>query len=165
MPSALPHVVAVERLVAADQQTVFDLLADPAQHPLLDGSGSVVSAKPDNPTRLSRGARFAMTMRIGVAYRITNTVVEFDEPRRIAWRHFAGHRWRYVLTAVGDQTLVREEWDPTRVPHLWPWFALSRFPARNRTGMAASLERLADLVAPDLSAGPPPSPAPARDSG
>ncbi len=159
------RVVSVERTIPADAERIFNILADPAQHPLIDGSGSVRSASTNNPERLAQGTPFAMRMSLGARYRIHNVVVEFEESRRIAWRHFAGHRWRYVLTALGDQTLVREEWDPTRVPHLWPWFALSRFPARNRTGMEASLERLADLVAPDLSAGPPPSPAPARDSG
>lgn len=148
MPTLLPHVVAVERVVRTDPQTVFDVLADPARHPLLDGSGSVRSADADNPSRLSKGARFGMGMQIGLPYRITNTVVEFDEPRRIAWRHFAGHRWRYLLAPVDGGTLVREEWDPTRVPHLWPWYVLSRFPDRNRAGMEATLDRLAGLVSP-----------------
>ena len=139
-------VVGVERVVPASPQTVFDLLADPGKHPLLDGSGSVRQAHAANPARLSKGARFGMDMRIGRSYSITNTVVEFDEPHRIAWRHFAGHRWRYLLTEVDGGTLVREEWDPTRVPHLAPFYALTRFPARNRVGMAATLRRLAGIV-------------------
>ena len=139
-------VVGVERLVPAGPQTVFDILADPAKHPLLDGSGSVRQARAGNPARLSKGARFGMDMRIGRSYSITNTVVEFEEPHRIAWRHFAGHRWRYLLTEVDGGTLVREEWDPTRVPHLVPFYALSRFPARNRVGMEATLRRLAEMV-------------------
>jgi len=142
----LGRVVAVERVVPADPQTVFDILADPALHPVLDGSGSVRRAREGNPARLSQGAHFGMDMHLGLRYRIDNTVVEFDEPRRIAWRHFAGHRWRYVLTPVATGTLVREEWDPSRVPHLWPYLALTRFPSRNRTGMTASLERLAEMV-------------------
>ena len=132
----------------AEPQVVFDLLADPARHPELDGSGSVRRALDGNPERLSKGARFSMDMKLGVSYRISNLVVEFDEPRQIAWRHFAGHRWRYTLTAVDGGTLVREEWDPSRVPHLWLYFRLTRTPARNRAGMEATLERLADLVAP-----------------
>ena len=142
----LGDVVTAERVVPADPQTVFDVLADPAQHPRLDGSGSVRQARAGNPARLSKGAQFGMDMVLGLPYRITSTVVEFDEPRRIAWRHFAGHRWRYVLTPVADGTLVREEWDPSRVPHLWLYFSLSRFPARNRAGMEASLERLGQMV-------------------
>jgi len=144
----LSPTVSAERVVPAEPQVVFDLLADPARHPELDGSGSVQRAHDGNPERLSKGARFGMDMRIGVPYRISNIVVEFDEPRRIAWRHFAGHRWRYTLTPVEGGTLVKEEWDPSRVPHLWLYFRLTRTPARNKAGMEATLERLADLVAP-----------------
>lgn len=43
-----------------------------------------------------------MDMRIGVPYRIRNTVVEFEEGTRIAWRHINGHRWRYELTPLPE---------------------------------------------------------------
>jgi hypothetical protein len=73
--------------------------------------------------------------------------VEFDEGQRIAWRHFAGHRWRYLLTTVPGGTLVREQWDPTPVPHFVRIYRLLKFPERNRAGMEATLERLERLVA------------------
>ncbi len=140
-------VVAVERVVPADPHTVFELLADPAQHVLVDGSGSLRRTR-GGPQRLSPGARFGMDMRVGLPYRISNVVVEFEEGTRIAWRHFAGHRWRYTLTPAPDgRTFVREEWDPSRVPHLWVSYRLARFPERNRRAMAATLERLAEAVA------------------
>ncbi len=145
-PLAAP-VVTVERLVSTDAQTVFDLLADPRQHVVLDGSGSVREADPENPERLSKGARFGMRMHLAVPYRISNIVVEFEEGRVIAWRHLAGHRWRYTLRPVGDGTLVREEWDPRRVPHLGPYYRLMGFPERNRRGMEQTLERLEAAVA------------------
>ena len=125
---------------------MFDLLADPAQHVQLDGSGSIRRPRAGNPQRLANGARFGMDMRRGLPYRITNRVVEFEEPTRIAWRHFAGHRWRYILTPVEGGTLVREEWDPSRVPHLWPFYRLMRFPERNRADMTVTLRRLAAAV-------------------
>jgi len=139
-------VTAAERTIAADPQQIFDVLADPAQHPVIDGSGSVQSAAPNNPVRLSLGASFGMGMHLGRAYRIRNTVVEFDEPRRIGWRHFAGHRWRYVLEPTPGGTLVREEWDCSPVPWLYPALRLLRFPERNRRGMVQTLERLDELV-------------------
>ena len=147
MPAADSPVVTVERVIAADARTVFDLLADPSTHPLLDGSGSVRTAAVGNPRRLSKGARFGMHMRLGVPYRITNVVVEFEEGQRIAWRHFAGHRWRYLLTTVPGGTLVREQWDPTPVPYFVRIYKLLTFPERNRAGMQATLERLERLVA------------------
>lgn len=42
-------VVTVERTIPADAAAIFDVLADPAQHPVIDGSGSVRDARPDNP--------------------------------------------------------------------------------------------------------------------
>ncbi len=83
-----------------------------------------------------------MSMRLGASYQVRNTVVEFEESRRIAWRHFAGHRWRYLLTPVSSGTLVREEWDPSPVPWLYPALRLLGFPERNRRGMELTLARL-----------------------
>jgi uncharacterized protein YndB with AHSA1/START domain len=103
--------VTVERVIPAAPGLIFELLADPRQHHVFDGSGSVKEARISAPTRLSLGATFAMNMRIGLPYRITNTVVEFEENRRIAWRHFGGHIWRYILTPVEGGTLVTEQFD------------------------------------------------------
>lgn len=90
---------------------IFDLLADPRQHPRVDGSGSV-QAHVSGPQRLSLGDHFGMDMRIGFPYRIDNVVVEFEEGRRIAWRHLGRHRWRYELEPIDDRrTLVTETFD------------------------------------------------------
>lgn len=105
------EVVTVERVIPAAPGLIFELLADPRQHHVFDGSGNVKEARISSPQRLSLGASFAMNMRIGLPYRITNTVVEFEENRRIAWRHFGGHVWRYVLTPVDGGTLVTEQFD------------------------------------------------------
>ena len=92
---------------------VFDLVARPANHPRFDGSGTVTSPS-FGPDRLSLGSRFGMSMRLVVPYRITNTVMEFDEGRLIAWRHLGGHRWRYEFEPVSDSsTLVTETFDGT----------------------------------------------------
>jgi hypothetical protein len=42
---------------------------------------------------------------------MTNTVVEFDENRRIAWQHFGGHIWRYILEPVDGGTKATEQFD------------------------------------------------------
>jgi hypothetical protein len=52
-----------------------------------------------------------MDMKIGVPYKMTNTVVEFEENRRIAWQHFGGHIWRYILEPVDGGTKVTEQFD------------------------------------------------------
>lgn len=155
--------VTVSRLIAASPRQIFGVLADPARHADIDGSGSVRRARSGNPARLYLGARFAMDMQLGAAYRITNEVVEFEEDRRIAWRHFNGHIWRYVLTEQdraadvgGDETgkaetgragatLVTEQWDPTPARHRVA-LQLLGFPRRNGRGMRATLARLAEVV-------------------
>lgn len=137
--------VTVERVIAAPARAIFDLIADPAMHPVLDGSGSVRRARRGNPARLSLGAKFGMDMRLGIPYRIRNTVVEFEEGRLIAWRHMGGHRWRYELEPTDGGTKVTETFDystalsPRGVERLG-------FPERNRKGMEATLERLAARV-------------------
>ena len=135
-------IVSVTRTVAAPAQDIFDVLATPARHAEIDGSKSVRGIQPGTPERLSAGARFGMQMRIGLPYRILNEVVEFDEPTRIAWRHFGGHVWRYLLEPVDDQhTHVTEQFDATgsRAPAvLW----LIRARRRNEKSINATLARL-----------------------
>lgn len=108
------QIVSATRTVAAPAHAVFELLAHPAQHHLIDGSGTVRGAQERTPDRLSLGAKFGMEMRWGAPYKILNEVVEFEQDRRIAWKHFGGHVWRYVLTPVDDEhTAVTEQFDPT----------------------------------------------------
>jgi len=137
--------VSEERIIATEPQRLFDIIADPAMHPVIDGSGSVRAARPGNPTRLSPGAMFSMDMQLGASYKIRNTVVEFDEPHRIAWRHFNGHVWRYLFEPVDGGTRVTEQWDPADA-HNKLFLRLSRFPARNRRGIHRTLLRLDEIA-------------------
>jgi hypothetical protein len=139
---ARSDIVSGTRTVGAPAQDIFDLLATPARHREIDGSGTVRGVQPRTPDRLSAGARFGMEMRIGLPYKILNEVVEFDEPIRIAWRHFGGHVWRYLLEPVDEQhTRVTEQFDTTgsRAP-----LVLSAIRARSRNAKAinATLDRL-----------------------
>src|SRR5216684_349308 len=95
-------VVTVERVIPAIPETIFELLVDPGRHRLIDGSESVRDPK-SAPPRLSLGAKFDMAMKVGIPYTMTNTVIEFEEGRRIAWqtrpaarlaRSFGGRIWR-----------------------------------------------------------------------
>jgi uncharacterized protein YndB with AHSA1/START domain len=115
--------VSAERVVRAPAERIFDLLARPSQHRLIDGSGTVRDPY-EGPERLTLGARFGMDMKIGGAYRMVNEVVEFEEGRRIAWQPRPDHRgvdrliggriWRWELEPVDGGTLVRETWDISR---------------------------------------------------
>jgi uncharacterized protein YndB with AHSA1/START domain len=135
--------VSVERVIAAPPEKIFAVLADPAQHPVIDGSGTVKHARGKQPDRLTLGAKFGMSMRMGIPYAITNTVVEFDENRLIAWRHFGGHRWRYELEPVADGTRVRETYDwSTAILGTRLYIAASGWPKRAERAMTETLERL-----------------------
>ena len=145
-PDMATRSVSVSRRIAASPEAIFALLVDPAKHPLLDGSGSLVRVAGKPPTRLGPGSRFSMDMRLGVPYRMRNTVVEFAEGKRIAWAHISRARWRWELAREDDgATTVTETFDWSTSP---VGFLIERsgFPERNRASMAASLERLARLV-------------------
>lgn len=136
--------VSASKVIAAPADAIFDVLADPSRHCEFDGSDSVLAAK-GNPPRLTLGAKFGMKMRIGLPYTIKNTVVEFEEGRRIAWRHFGRHIWRYELEPVDGGTKVTETFD--YAPALWPWL-LERTgaPKKNAASIDATLERLDALM-------------------
>jgi len=139
--------VSAEIVIDADATTIFDVLADPAQHALFDGSDSV-KAKIAGPPRLYLGAKFSMRMRLVAPYLTRNICVEFDEDRRIAWRHLAGHVWRYELAPVDDQTArtrVTETFDYAPAP-IGAVYERIGIPGRNRRSIEATLQRLKVLV-------------------
>ena len=140
------YLVSESKFIAADPQTLFDIVADPAMHPALDGSGSVRASRPGGAERLTLGAKFGMDMKLGAPYKIENTVVEFDEPRLLAWRHFNGHVWRYLFEPADGGTTVTEQWDARPAKNRF-FLKLSGFPTRNRAGIKATLDNLAELAA------------------
>lgn len=147
-------VVTVERVIAAPPEAIFELLADPAKHPLIDGSGAVEAAKDEGGGRLAIGSTFGMSMRAGLPYSMVNTVIEYEENRRITWQTRApgvpgllvgGRIWRYELEPVEGGTRVRESWDITKDRQRLG-LRLTGFPARTRQNMEKTLERIAQLV-------------------
>ncbi|WP_114559996.1 SRPBCC family protein [Desertihabitans aurantiacus] len=130
-------------LVDAPPAVVFDILADPHQHRRIDGSGTVRGVV-TGPARLALGAEFGVRMQLfRVRYRIRNRVVEFERDRLIAWRHFAGHRWRYRLEPSGSATTVTEEFDWSRSPlPARLVMTVLGMRGRNRRSIPATLQRL-----------------------
>ncbi len=145
--------VSAGTTIAAPPAVVFAILSDPHQHVRIDGSGSLQNLI-DGPDRLAKGDRFHVSMKLlGLPYKITNTVVEYEQDRRIAWRHFGGHRWRYELTPTTDGgTEVVETFDYSRHTGLNKAFIeLLGFPERNRRGIEGTLERLKDAAEADAA--------------
>jgi hypothetical protein len=159
--------VSVERIIAAPAAAVFAALTDQSTHAVIDGSGALRQVDGTTLTARLRAESVFITpmsrrlrrltrvdvIQVGVAMlvrgRMRNVVVEFDENRRIAWRNFGRHVWRYELQAVdnteGPRTLVRETFDyGTNVaPWLLEW---AGFPAHNRRGMNQTLAALDGLL-------------------
>jgi hypothetical protein len=89
-----------------------------------------------------------MSMRMGTPYKITNEVVEFDEPYLIAWRHLGRHVWRYRLRPVDGGTEVTEEFDWNDARSRLA-IKLIGAPARNARAIEATLDRLVAHFADD----------------
>ena len=139
--TGIPLLVAVQIEINAPARKIFDLLADPAMHPVIDGSGSVKRPL-SGPKRLYLGAKFGMGMRIKIPYRVTNEVVTFEEDREIAWRHLMRWEWRYKLTPLDEnKTLVREEFD-ARPSRSQRWLEFTGAMKANPKLMAKTLVRL-----------------------
>jgi hypothetical protein len=140
-------IVSHSIFVPAPAQDIFNLLADPRRHSEIDGSGSVKDAQIDAPSRLSLGAKFGMNMRIAVPYKMTNTVVEFEENSQIGWRHVGGHIWRYILepTAGGTQVTEQFDWNNAKSPLM---LTIMRAPHNNGKSIEKTLKNLAAVFAP-----------------
>lgn len=168
--------VSVDHTIASAPEVIFAVLTDPGQHAAIDGSHTLVRDENySGETRLALGSVFStpMTrwprslhrsdvMQAAIATarrgRMRNTVVEFVENERIAWRNFGRHIWRYELQPLdgGTRTRVTETFDYG--PNPAPWLLeIAGFPQRNAAAMAATLVELECLCAcqtPPVRIGP-----------
>ena len=113
-----PKIKSARITISASPETIFNILANPDRHIDTDGS-KTIRANISGPDRLAMGSKFGMQMRLGINYRITNTVMEFEENRLIAWRHLGRWRWRYELCDLGNgETQVIETFDGSYAPWL-----------------------------------------------
>jgi uncharacterized protein YndB with AHSA1/START domain len=149
------NTLSVERIVDAPAAQIFALIADAGKHSSFDGSGTVDhSREPSQP--LTLGSVFGMSMRgrpesLFLPYRTTNTVIEFEPDRRIAWKTtmgplglIGGRIWRYELEPVDGGTLIRETWDVSQ-DRQRPMLRMGSMPQQAEDGMRATLERIAAL--------------------
>jgi uncharacterized protein YndB with AHSA1/START domain len=151
-------VVSVERLVPAPPERIWAFVADPRRHQEINGNATVRSAF-DVPPRLSVGSTFGMNMDFGGEYTMVNTVIEYDEGRRIAWqarpsdggarwrRIFGGRIWRYELEPVDGGTRVRESWDVSQEGKLGTRWLVRLYGPQTKTNMEKTLQRIEELAA------------------
>lgn len=116
--------------IGAPADVVFAILADPAMHAAIDGTGWVRAPVDARPVT-GAGQVFRMGMHHpnhpDGDYQMANLVEVFDPPAAIAWKPgydtddgglgFGGWVWRYDLVPAGDsQTTVTLTYDWSAVP-------------------------------------------------
>jgi hypothetical protein len=150
--------VSATRIIGASAEAIFAVLADPAKHAAIDGTGWVCEPI-DRAPLTAAGQVFRMAMyhpnHPDGNYQMANRVQIFDPPNAIAWEpgydagdgivRFGGWVWRYDLTPAGAAE--------TRVTLCYDWSAVPEatrqhigFPPFPADHLENSLAHLAELV-------------------
>jgi len=148
-------------IINAPAEAIFAVLADPAEHAAIDGTGWV--REPLDHQRLTAaGQVFRMAMyhenAPGQHYRMANRVQVFDAPRVISWEpgmeagdggpQIVGHVWRYDLApAHPSGTEVTLSYDWSAVPGPLRERLPFQFPPFGPEHLSNSLAHLAELAA------------------
>jgi uncharacterized protein YndB with AHSA1/START domain len=150
--------VSATRVINASADAVFAVLANPARHAAIDGTGWVRETLDSEPLT-APGQIFRMSMyhanHPDGDYQMANRVQVFDPPRAISWEpgndsgdgtlHFGGWTWRYDLTVAGpSKTTVTLSYDWSEVPDsIRQHIGFPPFPPEH---LGNSLAHLAELV-------------------
>lgn len=150
--------------IAAPAGTVFDVLADPTTHSVIDGTGWVREALDSEPLT-DAGQIFRIAMYHGGHpngnYEMANKVIVCDRPSAIAWEpgqdlagdgnlSFGGWIWRYDIRSVGSSE--------AHVTLTYDWSAVAPelrehigFPPFDRAHLENSLKNLSDLASAQVT--------------
>jgi hypothetical protein len=132
--------VSATGFVPASADTIFDFLRHPSNHAALSGDGSVRGVTAGDEA-LQLGSKFGMKMKVGIPYRVSSKVVEFEQDRTIAWCHFGGHRWRWELEPIEGGTRVTETFDMSTAKFP-PALRVAGYPKRHEDNVADSVRNL-----------------------
>jgi hypothetical protein len=150
--------VSATTVINAPAEAIFAVLADPARHAAIDGTGWV-SETLDSRRLTAAGQIFLMSMyhpnHPDGTYQMSNRVQVFDPPNTISWEPgydagdgtlaFGGWVWRYDLTPAGpSETRVTLSYDWSAVPNsIRERIGFPPFPPEH---LANSLAHLSELV-------------------
>src|SRR5256885_7699665 len=150
--------VSATRVMNASAEAVFAVLADPARHAAIDGTGwvrdSLDSERLTAPGQIFRVSMYHPNHPDG-DYEMANEVQAFDPPSTISWKPgydaedgtlaFGGWIWRYDLTPAGpSNTSVTLSYDWSAVPDdIRERIGFPPFPQEH---LGNSFDHLADLV-------------------
>jgi hypothetical protein len=147
----------VERPIAADPATIFEVLCDPQGHVTIDSSGMLMQATGDRVTAV--GDTFVVHMDreslndypMG-RYDVTVTITTLVPDQEIAWtvlgqiRPPIGHVYGYTLAPIEGGTLVTSYYDWSSIDPVWRDAGI--FPVISEGALRATLGILARTVAP-----------------
>jgi hypothetical protein len=152
--------VSATLTVAVPSSTVFAVLADPATHAAIDGTGWVQEAI-DRVPLTELGQVFRMHMyhsgHPDGDYQVVNKIQVLDPPHAIGWLtgterddgqlELGGWLWRYDLAPLGpSETEVTLSYDWSAVPQFRREYI--QFPPFGPEHLINSLRHLAELAAP-----------------
>ena len=154
----MTETMIVSTTVEAPAAAVFAVLADPATHAAIDGTGWVRDAL--DGERLTRtGQMFRMGMyhdnHPDKHYEMANKVIAFEPDRAIGWEpgqagddgevEFGGWTWHYYLEPAGpQQTRVTLTYDWSEVPAtLREYIQFPPFPVEHLENSLTNLAKLA----------------------
>ena len=152
--------VSATTVIDGPAAAIFAVLADPAKHAAIDGTGWVRESLDSQPLTAA-GQTFRMAMyhenHPDGSYEMANQILAFEPPRVISWKpgyvsqatgklEFGGWVWRYDLTQLGP--------DQTKVTLSYDWSAVGpiprqhiHFPPFSPDHLDNSLSHLAAIVA------------------
>ena len=130
-------------VINAPVEKIFAILSNPHRHKEIDGT-KTIQENISGPDKLVLGSKFGMKMRLGINYRIQNTVVEYEENSLIGWRHLGRWIWRYELVNIGPQmTQVTETFDASHAPLISKaWLSLRKAYPWTQKAVAKTLVQL-----------------------
>jgi hypothetical protein len=144
--------------VEAPAAVVFAVLADPATHAAIDGTGWVRDAL-DGERLTTLGQMFRMGMyhdnHPDKHYEMANKVIAFEPDRIVGWEpgqagadgevEYGGWTWHYALESTGpQQTLVTLTYDWSAVPaELREYIEFPPFPVEHLENSLSNLAKLA----------------------
>jgi hypothetical protein len=137
------NAVSASTVVDAPPKKVFDYIRRPINHGAISGDGTV-QGRHFGPDVLGRADEFGMKMKLlGLPYKVTSKVREFDDGRLIAWSHLGGHRWRWEVEETDDgKTRLTETFDLSTAKFP-PGLRLVGFPKRHEANVAQSVANVA----------------------
>jgi hypothetical protein len=149
--------IEVQRTIAADPATIFEILSDPHGHVKIDSSGMLMDATGEPAGAV--GDSFVVHMDreslndypMG-RYDVTVTITKFERDREIAWtilgqiRPQIGHVYGYTIEPMAGGSQVTSYYDWSDIDPVWKEAAI--FPVISEGALRATLGILARTVAP-----------------